>query len=128
MRKEYDTIRQLGAEVLAVTLSQPKVVAAYLKENPWPFPVVCDPERTAYARFALARTPWTSFLRPTVIAGYLSLIFQGWKPRAPNAGEDPMQLGGDFILDEKQHLLYAYRSKTATDRPDVQVLIEKLKI
>ena len=92
MRARYDEIRKLGAEVLAVTLSRPAVVAAYLTMNPWPFPVVCDPERAAYRRFGLGRASWLSFLRPRVLSGYVGLMVRGWAMRRVQEGEDPLQL------------------------------------
>ena len=38
------------------------------------------------------------FFRPGVLARYLRLILTGWRPRRGEAGEDMLQLGGDFIL------------------------------
>src|SRR5437867_1839240 len=100
-------------------MSQPAVVSAYLKMKPWPFPVVCDPDRAAYRRFALGRASWGSFFRPDVLGRFVGLIFRGWRVGRINEGEDPLQLGGDFILDENQKVIFAYPSRTATDRPAV---------
>ena len=127
MRARYDEIRVLGAEVLAVTLSRPAVVAAYRAMNPWPFPVVCDPERAVYRRFGLGRASWLSFLRPRVLCRYVALMVRGWAMRQVQEGEDPLQLGGDFILDEHQRVIFAYPSRASTDRPDVGTLIESLR-
>ena len=112
--------------MLVVTMSRPEVVAAYLKMRPWPFPVVCDPERAAYRRFGLGRTSWLSFFRPGVLARYVGLMFRGWRVRGINEGEDALQLGGDFVLDANQKLAFAYPSRTAADRPDVGKMIESL--
>jgi len=108
-------------------MSQPEVLAAYEREHRFPFPLFCDPKRDAYRCFGLTRASAQSFLRPTVIAGYVRLMIRGWKPRAIQRGEDPFQLGGDFIVDEKQRVVYSYRSRVATDRPEVKKLIDMLR-
>lgn len=110
-----------------VTLSQPAMLRLYLQEKPWPFPVVADPERQAYRQFGLARTTWATFFRLGVLARYMGYIFRGWKPRATNTGEDLLQLGGDFVLDAGQHIVYAFSSTEPTDRPPVNQLVEKLQ-
>jgi hypothetical protein len=95
----------------------------FLRHNPQPFPIVCDPERTAYQAFGLERTSWTSFLRPSVVWGYLKMIVRGGKVRLPHEGEDVLQLGGDFVLDRSAKVIFQYRSRVATDRPTLAALL-----
>ena len=127
MQSRYDEIRALGAEVLVVTMSRPEVVAAYLKMKPWPFPVVCDPERAAYRRFGLGHTSWLAFFRPSVLVRYLGLMVRGWRVQKINEGEDALQLGGDFVLDENRKVVFAYPSRVATDRPKMEKLVEIIR-
>ena len=123
----YTDLRALGAEVVAVSFTPPARVAAYLQAHPLPFPAVSDPERAAYKALSLERTSWASFLRLGVIARYLKLLFSGWRQEAPEKGEDVLQLGGYFVIDAAGRLAYAYRSRTATDRPPAQALLEAVR-
>jgi hypothetical protein len=66
-------------------------------------------------------------LHPRVLWGYLKLIWRGTRPEKPESGEDLFQLGGDFVLDEAVRLVFAYPSKTSTDRPSVAVLSQSGK-
>lgn len=68
------------------------------------------------------------FLRGSVLAHYLRLIFTGWKPRRNEAGEDVLQLGGDFILSSDRRLVFAYRSNDPADRPTVSELIRQFEL
>jgi peroxiredoxin len=113
--------------VVAVSLTTPPRVAAYLQAHPLPFPAVSDPERAAYQALSLERTPWSSFLRPRVIARYLKLMFLGWRPQKSEKGEDVLQLGGDFVIDSTGRLTYAYRSREPTDRPPARALVEAVR-
>jgi hypothetical protein len=107
-------------------MSQPATLADYQRSHPFPFPMFCDPERAVYRRFGLARASLASFFRPSVLAGYWRLVRRGWKPRRHQRGEDPFQLGGDFILAENQEVIFAYSSKEATDRPALRTLLQAL--
>jgi peroxiredoxin len=123
----YGDIREAGGDVLVISFTGPEKVRAYLERYPQLFPVVSDPERTAYRAFSLERTSWASFLRLGVIARYLKLILLGWLPRKTGKGEDVLQLGGDFVIDRAGRLAYAYRSEVPTDRPPARALLEAVR-
>ena len=123
MSARLDDIRRAGADVLVVTQSQPKAVAAMSL----PLPTVCDPDRTAYRYFGLERGRWSMFLRGSVLARYLRLIFGGWRPHLGEAGEDLLQLGGDFLLSADRRLVYAHRSTDPADRPAVGELVQQIE-
>jgi peroxiredoxin len=127
VQKAYDNIRSAGGSVLAVTPSRPEVLAAHSRTKCWPFPIVGDPERHAYQAFGLDRTPLWRFLHPKAIFHYLGLMLRGWLPRMPKKGEDVFQLGGDFLIDRRLHLRYAYRSADPADRPSVRALIDAVR-
>ena len=109
--------------MLVVTQARPEAVAAMTL----PLPTVCDPKRAAYRYFGLDRGKWSMFFRGNVLARYLRLIFTGWRPHHGEAGEDMLQLGGDFILSSDRRLMYAHRSTDPADRPTVQELVDQVK-
>jgi peroxiredoxin len=124
VQRRYEDFRRLGVEVLVVTQARPEMLAVFLGEQPLPFPAIADPERAAYRPFGLERTSWAAIVHPGVILRYLRLVLGGWLPRQTRGDEDVLQLGGDFLLDEEGRLVYAYRSRTPTDRPSVEELLE----
>jgi len=95
MRDHYEEIRRLNGEVLVISFA-----------------------------FDLERASWREILRSRVMWGYLRLMVRGWAPQRGNKGEDVLQLGGDFVLDEARRLVYAHRSAEPTDRPPVAELIQ----
>lgn len=127
MQKIYADIKTLGAEVLVVSFTAPKLIAAFLAEVPQPFPLVSDPEFKAYRAFSIGKTNLRGFLRLGVIWHYLKLIFRGWMPKGPAANADIWQLGGDFVIDAAGRLRYAYPSKNSTDRPGNEELLNALR-
>ena len=109
--------------MLVVTQSRPEAVSA----ASLPLSTVCDPDRVAYRYFGLDRGRWSMFFRWSVLARYLRLIFTGWRPHRGEAGEDMLQLGGDFILSADRHLLYAHRSNDPADRPSAADLVAQIR-
>jgi hypothetical protein len=124
---QLEAFQQLNAQVVAVSFTPPARVAAFLTVRPLPFPALSDPESNAYRAFSLGRTSWDAMLHPRVLLGYLKLIWRGTRPEKPEPGEDLFQLGGDFILDGAGRLVFAYPSKTSTDRPSVTVLLDAVR-
>ncbi len=127
MQTHADAIREAGGCILVVTFSRPDVLASYLKQHPWPFPVVTDPERKAYTELNLGRASLATIFRPTALRHYAGLIAKGWLPRLPVGGEDPYQLGGDFVLNSERRLIFAHRSTDPSDRPRLAVLLDAVR-
>jgi hypothetical protein len=126
VRGQHEAIRQLGGEVLVVSFAQPPLLALFERDQALPFPMVADPSLTAYRAFGLERTSWRGIVRGRVVWGYLRLMLRGWAPQRGNKGEDVLQLGGDFVLDEHRRLVYAYRSAEPTARPPVEELLQAI--
>jgi peroxiredoxin len=55
-QRHYETLRQLGANLLAISPQPPDRSTASTKENPLPFPVLSDTELTAASAFGIAFT------------------------------------------------------------------------
>ncbi len=127
MQAHYEEIRSAGGEVLVVSFSAQSKLRPFLERQPLPMPVVFDSERAAYRAFGLGRTSWLRILAPDVLGRSLRKMLRGWLPRRPVEGEDILQLGGDFVLDRRRRLVYAYRSSEPTDRPPAGQLVEAVR-
>jgi hypothetical protein len=116
-----------GCSVLVVSQAVPDVLARYTAKQTWHVPIVCDPERAAYAAFDLERTGWLTFFKPRVLWGYFRGMIRGYRVKKPFAGEDVLQLGGDFILTRERKVVFAYPSVDPTDRPTIAALLAALQ-
>lgn len=126
MQRHADEIARLGATVVVISFAPPRRVAEYRERKNLPFVILADPDLVAYRAFGLERAGWSRFFRGRVVARYLSLMLRGWVPRMPAEGEDPYQLGGDFVFDAGRRLIYAHRSADPADRPSAQQLLDAL--
>jgi hypothetical protein len=118
-----DDIRAAGGELVTISQGGPDVVAAQLRREPRPFPVLSDPGRAAYKAFGLERGSWLMFFKLRALGRYLGLMARGWRVRLPVGGEDVLQLGGDFVLDRRRRMVFAYPSADASDRPAAEVIV-----
>ena len=121
-----EQLAEARCSVLVVAQAKPEVLSLYLARQRWHVPVASDPERAAYRAFGLDRTGWLTFFRPKVLWGYLRGLLRGYGPRATYAGEDVLQLGGDFMLDKRGRVVFAHPSTTPTDRPSVRAIRDAL--
>ncbi|VTR91370.1 Alkyl hydroperoxide reductase/ Thiol specific antioxidant/ Mal allergen OS=Isosphaera pallida (strain ATCC 43644 / DSM 9630 / IS1B) GN=Isop_1548 PE=4 SV=1: AhpC-TSA_2 [Gemmata massiliana] len=121
-----DRFAARGCSVLIVSQAKPEVLAQFVARNTRFVPIVCDPERTAYAAFGLERTRWLTFFEPRVLWGYFRGMLRGYRVKKPYAGEDVLQLGGDFILSRTRNVIFAHPSANPTDRPGTTDLLAAL--
>jgi hypothetical protein len=121
--RRYSEFRAHGVDVVAIAMSRPEFITRYLAEHPMPFPVLADPDRGAYAAFGLGRTSWGRMIRPAIGWRYLKAVLHGGKIRGVAEGEDPLQTGGDFIVDSGRRLVWWYTTPDPTDRPTVDRLL-----
>jgi hypothetical protein len=122
-----DDLAAAGCSVLVVAQAKPEVLSLYLTSRNWHVPIVSDAERAAYSAFGLERTRWLTFFRPKVLWGYSRGLFRGYGVKRPYAGEDVLQLGGDFVLDKLGHVVFAYPSADPADRPTVAAIRDALR-
>lgn len=123
VERKRNLFREAGCGLVVVSQAAPDVLASFVRRYPKPYPVVGDPNRMAYQAFGLDRTSWLNILRPDVLLMYLWRMLTGTRVRVPYRGEDVLQLGGDFIVARSGRVVFAYRSKVATDRPSVAALL-----
>ena len=121
-----DSLAAAGCSVLVVSQAKPEQLARYAARYGWRVPLVADPERAAYRAFGLERTSWLAFFRPRVLWGYIRGMLRGYGVKTPYAGEDVLQLGGDFVLDRGRRVVFAYPSADPTDRPGIPAILAAL--
>src|SRR5437868_6770906 len=87
----------------------------YAREHYLPFPLLADPERRVYRAYGLEKGPLWRFLMPRVVLGTVRMMEGGRQLQRPH--EDPLQLGGDFVVDPTGLLALAHPSQDPSDRP-----------
>lgn len=125
MRARLDEITELGAEVLVVTFSAQRTLAAYQRRFAAPLTVVADPDRLLYAAFGFGRgSVWRVWgWRPA--RKYIELLRSGGK--LERATGDTLQLGGNAIVGPGGRVQWIYAGSGPDDRPEVSDILEQLR-
>ncbi len=124
MRDHHEELEAHGVRALLVSFGQEWLARRWMQETNAPFPLLMDPERSVYRAYGLERSFAKSW-HPRMLLHYLGLLLKGRKLR-PIQG-DPIQLGGDFIVDSQGIVRYAHPSEDPADRPSFQQILEALK-
>ena len=119
-------------QVVVISFGSTFGAQAWLDEIRWIEPVeinarftlLLDPSRAAYAAYGLEYSLARSW-SPKVWLEYARLMLSGRKWRGIQG--DSGQLGGDFIVDSRGVIRFAYRSLDPTDRPSISQLLATLE-
>jgi len=110
-----------------VTFAEPRALRGFERKMKLPYLLYGDPDRATYRALgfgrASARRVW---LDPRVWRRYAALLVRGRRLEGP-AGQDPLQLGGDAVLDARGRLAWTYRSRGPEDRPSVGRLVAAVR-
>ncbi len=122
-----------GTEVALITFTDRTNLVGYRATNPLPFPILIDADRSAYRALGLGRGSIGRVYGLQAARRYLEIIrsggLTGGGGLAKAAGvlrptEDPLQLGGDFVIDAEGTLAYGFWGRGPDDRPSVDELVE----
>lgn len=125
LRERNSEIQAVGARVAVISFSPPEQNALFVGEEDVPFLVLSDTGRAAYRAFGLESGAGQHIWTVAALRAYLRGLLQGRWPRWPT--QDITQLGGDFVVDSDNRIVYAHRSEDPADRPSVDALIQALR-
>ena len=124
VHRSAEEIRQLGGKVFLLSFSSPAHAELWRRESGVAFPILFDRDRTVYRAYGLERSSLRSLSLRT-LAYYARALARGDRIRTGRG--DPLQLGGDFIVDASGIVRYAHASRDPVDRPDARTLLETLR-
>ena len=125
MQQRYEEIRGLGAEVVAVSFEPLHRLKGQVEDMRLAFPILSDPGLETYRAYGVRRGSFRDVFNVGAAWQFLKLLLRGrwvWGGHG-----DIMQLGGDFIIDERGQLKYSHPVSRAQDQADVDVLLEELR-
>lgn len=108
------------ATIAVVTFAAPEHLGAYQDHLRLPFPVLADPDRRQYRRFAMGRGAH----RQVWNLGTLGIYARRLRPgrRAPGPIQDVRQLGGDIVIAPDGTFAEGFWPSSPDDRPPVDEL------
>ena len=111
----------MRAAVLAISFEPQERVSQLSRQLQLPFPVLSDPQRTAYRAYGLASATILSLLAPGTVWAYIKLLARGNQYHFRES--DMRQMGGDFVVDEDGLVAYEFRGASPHQRPAILELL-----
>jgi alkyl hydroperoxide reductase subunit AhpC len=112
LRRYQDEFAELNTEIVAVSFTGGELADTWVQQTSVPFTLIIDEDKSLYEAFGLQQSFWGSF-------GLKSTWYYLKNLKLPRIWGDPLQLGGDFLIDAEGVLRWAYRSEDNTDRPPI---------
>lgn len=119
MAENHGLLTSKGAAVLVVLQSEPETLRSQNAENPFPYPVICDPTCALYQEWGI--TPASSkaeLVSPRALAKIAKAKAAGFS-HGKYEGEE-LQLPALFILAPDGKVEYAKYAKNLGDLPDAE--------
>ncbi len=124
-----DRLDELGESttVVLVTFTDPDNLDDYRDTNSVPFPILIDPDRSAYRAYGLGRGSIRRVWGWRAARRYLEIIRNGGLRDLHRPTEDTLQLGGDFVVAPDGILAWGFWGEGPDDRPSVDDLIVEVR-
>ncbi|CAF2521458.1 unnamed protein product [Rotaria sp. Silwood2] len=88
-----------------------------------PFEIYCDSDRRLYRHFGFPAKAYARVWNVQTLDYYVEQKLSGRQlPTKLDKNDDPNQMGGNAIIDRNGRVIWVYKSKTPTDRPNVKQL------
>lgn len=116
----YDEIREHGILEVAVFHSAAEKLREY--NEPQPFPVIADPERSLYKEFGVEPS-LSAVLSPRSWGPLLRGLARKQKPLSVDPGAGPLGLPADFLIDAQGRIVAVKYGSHAYDQWSVEELL-----
>lgn len=112
LTNHYPDLASRGLEIIALFNSTPDEVKHFVARKPRPFPVIADPDSTAYDAYHVERSIWRKLKAivtrvPTLLSGLRIVGMAGLNTNKI--------VPADFLIDEHGNIIEAYYGRDAGD-------------
>ena len=128
LKDELADYAEAGARVVAICQAEPERARAVAERRGYAFPVLCDPERSAYQTFGLLEGQPSQILhdfpwRPHDEETARTLFLEPRRGTERAVVDSPWQLPGEFVIGSNGRIGLAHRYQYCEDFPPKTVLL-----
>lgn len=114
-------------DVAVITFSTPDLLAEYRSTHQLRIPILQDPERQTYRAYGLGRGSMSRVWGLRTMRRYASIVGRSGLGRLHRPTEDPLQLGGDFLVGPDGRLAWGFWSEGPDHRPGVEEIVRQIE-
>lgn len=125
MRDQYDEIRALGGDVVAIGTGKAAYAADFVEQERIPFLVLVDDDAAAARAAAMPRVnPFRLLFDPRSFAGSRRAHRAGYRVKRPGARVN--QLGATFVVGPGELVRYEHRDEHTADHAPLAAVLAAL--
>ena len=124
LRRDIELFNQKDARVLVFLQSSTATLSPQLKEEDWPFEIVCDPKGTIFQLYAVEPN-LMRYLHPAGMIAAIKAMCKGFLHKKFEGKET--QLPASFVVKSDKSIKYLYYGKNISDVPKPSVLAGNLE-
>jgi len=124
LKHDIELFNQKAARVFVFLQSSTDTLIPLLKEDDWPFDIVCDPEGLIFQLYAVESGGIMKYLHPSSLIATIRAMSRGFLHKKFEGKET--QLPAAFIIKSDKTITYAYYGKSISDVPKPSTLAEHL--
>ncbi|KAK6180779.1 hypothetical protein SNE40_008768 [Patella caerulea] len=123
-----EEISNAKSRVLLISFGVQEGAQKWLEEMNCSYDMLLDKDRKVYQAFGLKRSVFKVWSISSMTY-YAQQMAEGRDLPKPyeNIHDDPIQMGGDFVMDKEGKMKLIYCSATPRDRPSATMLLDIIK-
>ncbi|MDY6880331.1 MAG: redoxin domain-containing protein [Thermodesulfobacteriota bacterium] len=122
LKNDIELFHRKEARVFVILQSATSTLRPLLKEEDWPFAIVCDPKGTIFELYAVEPGGIVKYLHPAGLVAGFKAMSRGFFHKKFEGKET--QLPAAFIIQSDMTVKYAYYGKNISDVPKPSILAE----
>lgn len=125
LKREIELFNQKEARVFVFLQSSTATLLPLLKEEDWPFNIVCDPKGKIFQLYNVEPGGLLKYLHPAGLIAAIKATSRGFIHKKFEGKET--QLPAAFIIKSDKTIKYVYYGKNVSDVPKPSTLAENLE-
>ena len=124
LKREINLFHQKEVELFVFLQSSTATLLPVLKEEDWPFHIVCDPKGIVFQLYAVEQGGLIKYLHPAGLMAAVKATSRGFMHKKFEGRET--QLPAAFVIKPDKTIAYAYYGRNISDVPKLSTLVENL--
>jgi thioredoxin-dependent peroxiredoxin len=124
IKQEIDLARHEGALVFVVLQSEPKVIASLIRNEDFPFTIICDLQGEIFQLYGVEAGGIVKYLHPAGLVAAIKASFRGFMHGKFEGKET--QLPAAFAMAADKVVKYTHYGENISDMPSLAKIINRI--
>lgn len=125
IKQEINSAEKKRARVFVILQSAPEIIASLIKEDDFPFTIICDPQGKIFRLYGVEAGGLIKYLHPSGLIAAIKAVSKGFMHGKFEGKET--QLPAAFAMAADKVINYAHHGKNISDMPSLDKIVIGIK-